>query len=84
LPEIDVFRYPEGVEEKQIERVKKLRAERDPQKVESALNALRDACKREVNVVPYSIDCARANCTEGELFKVFKDVFGLWKTPSFW
>jgi methylmalonyl-CoA mutase N-terminal domain/subunit len=84
LPEIDVFRYPEGVEEKQIERVKKLRAEREPQKVESALNALRDACKRGVNVVPYSVDCARANCTEGELFKVFKDAFGLWKAPSFW
>ena len=84
LPEIDVFRYPEGVEEKQIERVRKLRKERDPQKAESALNALRDACKRGDNVVPYSVDCARANCTEGELFKVFKEAFGLWKVPSFW
>ncbi len=84
LPEIDVFRYPEGVEEKQIERVRKLRAKRDPQRVESALIALRDACRRGDNVVPYSVDCARASCTEGELFKVFKDAFGLWKVPSFW
>jgi len=84
LPEIDVFRYPEGVEEKQIGRVKKLRAERDTQKVEGALNALGDACKKGVNIVPYTVDCARANCTEGELWKVFKEAFGLWKVPSYW
>jgi len=84
LPEIDVFRYPEGVEEKQIGRVKKLRAERDAQKVEGALNALGDACKKGINIVPYTVDCARANCTEGEMWKVFKEAFGLWKVPSYW
>jgi methylmalonyl-CoA mutase N-terminal domain/subunit len=84
LPEIDVFRYPEGVEEKQIDRVKKLRAERDAQKVEGALNALGDACKKGLNIVPYTVDCARANCSEGEMWKVFKEAFGLWKVPSYW
>jgi len=84
LPEIDVFRYPEGVEEKQIDRVRKLKAERDAQKVEGALNALGDACKKGINIVPYTVDCARANCTEGEMWKVFKEAFGLWKVPSYW
>jgi len=34
------------------------------------------------NILPYSVDCARSRCTEGELFKVFKDAFGLWKPPA--
>jgi len=81
-PPINVFRYPEGVEERQKQRLLRLRMERDNDGVDSALKALKDACTRGENILPYSIGCARARCTEGELFKVFKEAFGLWKPPS--
>ncbi|MDQ1333439.1 MAG: methylmalonyl-CoA mutase, N-terminal domain, partial [Thermodesulfobacteriota bacterium] len=81
-PAIDVFRYPEGVEEEQKARLQQLRLTRDSGKVRSALSALRDACLKGYNILPYSVACARARCTEGELFKVFKDAFGLWKPPA--
>jgi methylmalonyl-CoA mutase N-terminal domain/subunit len=85
LPPINVFQYPEGVEEKQKARLAKLREKRDNEKVNGALTALEDACKRRgTNVVPYTLQCARAGCSEGEMFKVFKKVFGLWKPPVFW
>jgi methylmalonyl-CoA mutase N-terminal domain/subunit len=84
LPPINVFRYPEGVEERQKQRLAKLRDQRDHEKVNNALTALEDACKNGKNVVPYTLQCARVGCSEGEIFKVFKRVFGLWKPPSPW
>jgi len=81
-PSIDVFRYQEGVEERQKSRLQKLRLKRDSDKVETALKALKDACLKGDNILPYSVDCARVRCTEGELFKVFKEAFGLWKPPA--
>ncbi|MCF8143938.1 MAG: acyl-CoA mutase large subunit family protein [Deltaproteobacteria bacterium] len=81
-PPINVFRYPEGVEAEQKARLQKLRLNRDSDKVQSSLSALKDACLKGENILPYSVACARVRCTEGELFKVFKDAFGLWKPPA--
>lgn len=83
-PPINVFRYPEGVEEKQKERVQKLRLTRDNEEVGNALAALKEACSNKQNIVHATIRCARVRCTEGEVFKVFKEAFGLWKPLSLW
>jgi methylmalonyl-CoA mutase N-terminal domain/subunit len=84
LPPINVFQYPEGVEERQKERLRRLREKRDPEKVNRALLALEEACRKGKNVMSYTLECARVHCSEGELFKVFKRSFGLWKPPVFW
>ena len=83
-PPINVFRYPEGVEKRQKAKLEKLRMNRDNQKVNNALAGLKEACKKRKNILPYSVECARVRCTGGELFKVFKDAYGLWKPPSLW
>ena len=82
LPPIDVFRYPEGVEEAQKERLKKLKETRDSHRVKEALTSLKDACRSGRNIFPFCIACAKARCTEGELFRVFKEAYGLWRPPS--
>ena len=79
---IDVFSYPEGAEERQIEKIKKLKDTRDNKAVEKALKDLEDACRADKNIVPYSLECARTGSTEGEVFKVFKSSFGLWSPPE--
>ena len=84
LPPIDSFRYPEGVEERQKARLARLREQRDNEKANGALTALGEACKRRENVVPYTVECARAGCSEGEMFKVFKQAYGLWRPPALW
>jgi methylmalonyl-CoA mutase, N-terminal domain len=84
LPPINVFSYPEGVEERQKARLARLREQRDNGKSNHALTALEGACKKGVNIVPYTLQCARADCSEGEVFKVFKKAFGLWKPPALW
>jgi methylmalonyl-CoA mutase N-terminal domain/subunit len=79
LPPIDVFRYPEGVEESQNRKLRDLRSRRDNQRVKETLLSLKEACKRRENIFPSCVACARARCTEGELFKVFKEAYGMWR-----
>jgi len=81
LPPIDVFRYPEGVEEAQKERLRVLKEKRDNHKVKEALSSLKEACVNGENIVPFCVACARARCTEGEMFKVFKEAYGMWRPP---
>ncbi|MBU2227497.1 MAG: methylmalonyl-CoA mutase [Proteobacteria bacterium] len=83
-PPINVFSYPEGVEERQREKLAKLRLSRDNEKAGAALAALGEACRKGENILPLSVACARARCTEGELFRVFKEAFGLWRPPALW
>jgi methylmalonyl-CoA mutase N-terminal domain/subunit len=83
-PTIDIFRYPEGVEERQKAKLAKLRMSRDNEKVGATLAALEDACRKNKNIVPFSLECAQEGCSVGEIFKVFKKSFGLWKPPVFW
>lgn len=82
--EIDVFRYPKDVVERHRKKLEKLRRKRDNERVESCLQALQEACKRRENIVPYCLEAARANTTEGEMAKVFKKAFGLWRPPAYW
>ena len=84
LPAINVFRYPQGVAERQNQRLAKLRATRDDQQVAATLAALEDACQGADNILPLAVECAGAGCSEGEMFKVFKKAFGLWKPPAPW
>lgn len=84
LPEISVFEYPEGVEERMKARLGELRLRRDNAAVEAALKGLEDACRGGGNLLPASVQCARVLCSEGEMFKVFKRAFGLWRPPALW
>jgi methylmalonyl-CoA mutase, N-terminal domain len=83
-PPINVFRYPAGVEDDQKARLGTLRLRRDNDRVAAFLTALRDACRHRENVMAAAVNCARVRCTEGEMFKVFKEAFGLWKPPVSW
>ena len=64
----------------QIERLKKLRAERDPQAVEAALNALTEcASSGKGNLLELSIDAARKRASLGEISYALEKVFGRYK-----
>lgn len=73
------FTYPKGVEEKQKARLAELRQNRNQCDVVSALKSLQDACKEQANIFPYCLACAKARCTEGEMFDAIKTAFGTWQ-----
>ncbi len=60
----------------QIERLQRLRRERDDAPVRAALSRLADAAKGNDNTVPAILECVESYCTLGEICEVFRDVFG--------
>ena len=63
-------------ERRQIERLKRVRRERDNELVARRLEALRQAAQGTDNLMPYILDAARAYATLGEIMGVFREVFG--------
>ncbi|MEJ2169306.1 MAG: acyl-CoA mutase large subunit family protein [Desulfobacterales bacterium] len=83
-PSINVFRYPQGIAERQRQRLERLRQTRDSTKVGEMLANLEKACRSGQNILPTAVECADAGCSEGEMFAVLKQAFGLWKPPVLW
>jgi methylmalonyl-CoA mutase N-terminal domain/subunit len=83
--EVDILRIDPALEQKQIERVRALRARRDSAAVEVALIALKQAAARDdVNLMPLIIDAARADVTMGEMCDALREVWGVWReSPVF-
>src|SRR5690554_5691584 len=68
------------VRNSQIERLEKIKAERDTQKVEQALNALSECAKTgEGNLLALAVDAARNRATLGEISTAMEKVFGRYK-----
>lgn len=66
-----------AVLEAQISRLKKLKAERDPQKVQACLDAITEAAKNNTgNLLELAIEAARARATLGEISYAMEKVFG--------
>ncbi len=68
------------VRTQQIERLKKLRAERDNSKVEAALNALTEAAGSGTgNLLELAVVAAECRCTLGEISNALEKVYGRYK-----
>ncbi|MDX6509508.1 MAG: methylmalonyl-CoA mutase, N-terminal domain [Gaiellaceae bacterium] len=84
-PELELHRIDPTLEGKQIERVRALRARRDPAAAERELARLKDSAARDdVNLMPVLVDAARAHVTMGEMCDALRTVWGVWReTPVF-
>jgi methylmalonyl-CoA mutase, N-terminal domain len=80
-----ILRIDPALEDKQIGRVRAVRARRDSTAVETALAELRNnAARTDVNLMPNLLECARVHATEGEMVAALQDVFGTYtETPVF-
>jgi methylmalonyl-CoA mutase N-terminal domain/subunit len=83
--ELEILRIDPALEQKQIERVRALRARRDSEAVESSVASLKETAAREdANLMPVLIDAARAYVTLGEMCDALREVWGVWReTPVF-
>ncbi len=80
---IDTLRIDATVEERQRERMARLREERDDEAVQRTLSALTEAARSGENLVPRILDCARAYCTLYEIRFAMEEVFGAYREPVF-
>jgi methylmalonyl-CoA mutase, N-terminal domain len=84
LGEPNVLFIDESVARLQEERLADLRKRRDSDKAQRALDALRVGAEdAAVNTMPLLIECARADCTLGEMCDALRPVFGEYQEPDF-
>jgi methylmalonyl-CoA mutase N-terminal domain/subunit len=62
--------------------LKKLRKNRNKQKYERTIKALRKAAEGDENLIPYILDCVHSYATLGETCQVLRDVFGEYEEPA--
>lgn len=74
--EIPILQVSPEVEKKQIERLKKLKKERDNAMVQSCLADLKKAAQGDTNIMPILVECAKAYATVGEMINTLKEVYG--------
>jgi len=81
-PAFKIFRPDPEVERRQVKRVKRIRAERDKTKIQESLGRLRRSAERGKNVIPAICDVVKADGTIGEIYQVFRDMYGEYRAPN--
>jgi len=70
------------IEMQQIEKLVRLKQERDNQKVNEVISRVRDVARSDENIMPVLIEAVKAYATVGEISDVFRDVFGEYRAPN--
>jgi len=75
----DLLHVDEEVEDIQLERLERVKEERDDDAVEETLDALSEGIENDENVMPYIIDAVKEYATMGEIMAVFEDHHGAYQ-----
>jgi methylmalonyl-CoA mutase N-terminal domain/subunit len=78
--ELEILRIGPEVEEAQLKRLARVKADRDSTAVDAALAQIRaDAAEPDVNLMPGLIDAVSTQATVGEIVGALADVFGRYR-----
>ncbi|KAB7622796.1 methylmalonyl-CoA mutase family protein [Alkalilimnicola sp. S0819] len=82
-PEIEIHPHDPETERRQIERLNRVRAERDEQKVQGMLAKLKEqAADESVNLMPLTIDLVKEGASMGDIVETLKEIWGTYReTP---
>jgi methylmalonyl-CoA mutase N-terminal domain/subunit len=75
-PTIEILKVDEEGERRQIERLAKLRRERDNDKTRDSLDKLRKASNEDINMMPFILAAVRSHATLGEISGVLREEYG--------
>jgi methylmalonyl-CoA mutase N-terminal domain/subunit len=80
---IQTLKIDQVVQRKQIEKLRRLRADRNDVQVNRALASLkRSFASESSNCIEPILHAVKTYCTLGEITDVGREVFGDWKEPS--
>ncbi|MEW6296928.1 MAG: methylmalonyl-CoA mutase family protein [Thermodesulfobacteriota bacterium] len=79
---LEILKIDPEVERRQVERVRRIKRERDQALVKEKLGRVHAACRNGENLMPVLIDAVKAYCTLGEISDVYRDVFGVYRDPA--
>ena len=80
--EIPILKLGKESEVNQTKAIEELRKKRNNQKVNDALEDIRDACSSDRNIMEPIIHAAKAYSTLGEIVQEMKGVFGEWQETT--
>jgi methylmalonyl-CoA mutase N-terminal domain/subunit len=75
-PPIPTLHMDEALERKQVERVRALRARRDPQLWQRSLDQVRDHARSGANLMPAILEAVESYATVGEIASTLREIFG--------
>jgi methylmalonyl-CoA mutase N-terminal domain/subunit len=78
---VPVFRANPKATDIQVEKLRKIRQERDNAAVTGALQRLREATSGDENIMPAVMEAVKAEATIGEICDVWRDIYGVWRNP---
>jgi methylmalonyl-CoA mutase N-terminal domain/subunit len=81
-PSISLLRVDSAVEQKQLEKLRKLKQERDNLKVTTILDDLRHCASTDENLMPVILEAVKQYASLGEICDVLRDVFGTYKPEN--
>ena len=81
-PTLELLEIDESVEKKQVERLRRLKSERDNEKVKQVLDKVRQVAKSGKNTMPVFIEAVKVYATVGEITDALRDVFGEYREPT--
>jgi len=79
---LELLEIDESVEKRQVERLRKLRSERDNEKVSQVLDEVRRVAKSDENLMPVLVEAVKTYATVGEITDALRDVFGEYREPT--
>jgi len=78
----DLLRVPLEVEQRQADRVRRVKRERDGAAARAALQRVRAAAESGENLMLPLVAAVKAMCTVGEISDVYREVFGQYRDPA--
>lgn len=76
---VPTLRIDPAIEKQQIERLRGVRARRNPEAAETTLRKLEQAARGSENLVPKILECVEAYATVGEISNRLREVWGEYK-----
>jgi methylmalonyl-CoA mutase N-terminal domain/subunit len=73
---VDLFEVPDATQQRQVDKVRGVRAKRDKARVEAALSAVKQTAAGTGNLMPPILEAVRAYATVGEICTALAGVFG--------
>jgi methylmalonyl-CoA mutase N-terminal domain/subunit len=79
---IATLKIEKELEERQIQRVRKVKRERNSTSVKDALKRVAEACRSGENLMPPICEAVRHNASVGEISDIFRAEFGVYTDPG--
>ncbi len=79
---LDTLRLDNESERRQVARLRARKAARDAGRVQTCLDAVREAARDGRNLMPPLIAAVKAEVTVGEVADVYREVFGVYRDPA--